>query len=123
MPPDVDGGSLNAVFENPESGKVKRPLDGLVFVTDRKGPNTALRSGPYKLMLTWEKDGSAIKKRELFDEVNDVEEKHNIIEQHPELATRLEKTLTDYLQVMETPLSPQQYKQKCSDAKTKGKRN
>jgi arylsulfatase A len=123
MPPHVDGGSLKTVMENPDSGAVQRPLDGLVFVTQKKGPNTALRSVRYKLMLTWEKDGSAIKKRELFDAVNDVGEKNNLIEQHPEIAASMEKTLLNYLRAMDTPLSPQQYKQKCSAAKGANKRN
>jgi hypothetical protein len=82
-----------------------------------------LRSVRYKLMLTWEKDGSAIKKRELFDAVNDVGEKNNLIEQHPEIAASMEKTLLNYLRAMDTPLSPQQYKQKCSAAKGANKRN
>jgi hypothetical protein len=54
LPENLDGGSLKPLFEN--NGKVKRPVEGLVFhFPDFQGDAvSSLRLGKYKLIKDWE---------------------------------------------------------------------
>ncbi len=86
---DVDGKSLATVFKNPE-----RTLQRNLFWhyphyhAGGDGPYSAIRSGDWRLVEFLE-DG----KLELYDLSNDIGEKSNRVETHPEKATELKAEL------------------------------
>ncbi len=94
LPENLDGGSLRNVFENGNAGSVERPGEGLVFHYPCyfAPPISLIRVGDYKYMkhlLTGE--------TKLFNLVDDIGEKNNLISTMPEKAARLDKVLKTYL--------------------------
>jgi arylsulfatase A-like enzyme len=55
-------------------------------------PSSIIRRGDWKLIQYYESD-----KQELFNLSTDLEEQHNLVMKHPEIAERLHKELFDYL--------------------------
>ena len=81
LPADLDGGSLRSVLENGNRGRVRRPVEGMVFHYPCyfAPPLSVIRLGDYKLMehlLTGE--------QKLFNVATDYREKHNLIEKYPQ---------------------------------------
>ena len=94
LPEDLDGGSLRAVFEKGNAGRVDRPGEGLVFHYPCyfAPPLTLIRIGDYKYMkhlLTGE--------TKLFNLAEDISEKNNLAAAMPEKAAHMDKVLADYL--------------------------
>ncbi|NIJ45590.1 arylsulfatase A-like enzyme [Wenyingzhuangia heitensis] len=55
-------------------------------------PSSIIRLGDWKLIHYYEDD-----RNELYNITNDLEERNNVVEKHPELATKLHQQLFDYL--------------------------
>ena len=97
LPPDVDGGSLQATLSAP-GAPVERPFAGLVFHYphyNRVGmnePHSAIRSGDYKLLHFPVSQRSL-----LFDLGADAGERADLSDQQPQRARELEAQLTGYL--------------------------
>lgn len=95
LPENLDGGSLRNVFEQGNAGEVTRPVEGFVFHYPCyfAPPLSVIRRGDYKLMehlLTGE--------QKLFNVADDYREQHNLIEEHPEIASELKSSMFQYLQ-------------------------
>ena len=93
LPSNIDGGSLDSVFANGETGKVVRPNPFLVFhqAVDRSAAS-AIRLGDYKLVKTWKYD-----KLELFDLSKDISEANDLSRRMSSKTQELHRKLTDYL--------------------------
>ena len=93
LPSNIDGGSLDSVFANGETGKVVRPNPFLVFhqAVDRSAAS-AIRLGDYKLVKTWKSD-----KLELFDLSKDISEANDLSRRMSSKTQELHRKLTDYL--------------------------
>ena len=94
LPADLDGGSLRSVLENGNRGRVRRPVEGMVFHYPCyfAPPLSVIRLGDYKLMehlLTGE--------QKLFNVATDYREKHNLIEKYPQKAASLKLAMSRYL--------------------------
>ena len=94
LPDELDGGSLRDVFENGNSGKVAREVDGFVFHYPCyfAPPLSVVRLGDYKLMehlLTGE--------QKLFNVTTDYGEDINLIEKNPRKAAELKAVMSKYL--------------------------
>ena len=95
LPDGLDGGSLRAVFEKGNAGKVNRGTEGFVFHYPCyfAPPLSVIRLGDYKLMehlLTGE--------QKLFNVVTDYGEKHNLIREQSGKATELKAVMSRYLE-------------------------
>jgi len=97
---EIDGVSLVPLLEDSTADTFKRPQDALFFHRPRNG-YSAIRQGPYKLMLFWNKDGS-IKTLELSQvDKNPTEEGRNIAISEPALAEALKNKLLGYLYLVD----------------------
>ncbi|MDB4787045.1 sulfatase-like hydrolase/transferase, partial [Planctomycetaceae bacterium] len=95
LPDNLDGASLRGVFEAGNKGSVSRSVEGFVFHYPCyfAPPLSVIRIGGYKLMehlLTGE--------QKLYYLVTDYREQHNLIEEHPEIASELKSVMFQYLQ-------------------------
>ena len=95
LPDDLDGGSLRAVFEKGDRGKVKRNAKELVFhfPWHTGVAESVIRSGKYKLR----KDLDSLE-IELFDISEDFEEETNLASKMPDLVRKLDRKRVKYLQ-------------------------
>jgi arylsulfatase A-like enzyme len=100
VPHDTDGSSLLPTFLD-KNTPIDRGDRGLYFYFPQKSksnehegnPSAAIIKGDYKLHVQFE-TGQV----RLFDvKANDIEEAHNIADEHPELVSRLRLELRDYL--------------------------
>jgi arylsulfatase A-like enzyme len=96
LPAEIDGGSLRPLMGN--FGAVKRSLPALVF--HRPGfaslPHSAIRSGDFKLVITWAGPWQ-VAKRELFNLSRDIGETDNLAEKMPGKADEMSAALIAYL--------------------------
>ena len=93
---EIDGVSLVPLLSDSTSDSFNRPHEALFFHRPRRG-FSAVRQGPYKLMLFWNKDGS-IKNLELADvNTNPTEEGRNIAAAKPAIAQDLQNKLLSHL--------------------------
>lgn len=95
----IDGLSLLPLLRKPETASLeRRPAPGLVFHRPlwRQQSHSALRTGDYKLVLTWQGPWK-IKQRELFNLAEDIGETTNLIEAMPEKADQMTDALINYL--------------------------
>ena len=90
LPDNVEGGSWKSVLMNGGIGKVKRPIDRMVFHhgVEVDHPQTAIIKGDYKLLYWWDSKESF-----LYDIVPDYRESENLAQEKPELAAQLLKEL------------------------------
>ena len=114
LPSDVDGASIMPLLKDPENGKIKRPLDGLVFHRPcpggKKGNagNSVLRTDDYKLIIKWDKtEEGKIVKRQLYNLAESPVENDETLMSDSELTNEMEKTLVNYLKSVnaETPFN------------------
>ena len=99
LPSEVDGGSFASLLSNPEGGKVKRALDGLVFHRPGKYVSV-IRQDDLKLMIHWTPAGR-IKSRSLHNVKSDPAESKNLANVNVEKADQLEKLLLEFLAKVE----------------------
>jgi len=94
LPKDLDGASLRGVFEQGNGGKVKRPVEGLVFHYPCyfAPPLTVIRLGDYKFM-----EHHLSGEQKLFNVKTDYAEQTNLIESMPEKASELRMVMMRYL--------------------------
>ena len=73
-PKGVEGGSWKSVLEN-DGGKVKRPIDRLVFhqAVEVDHPQSAIRQGDFKLLYYWDTH-----EYQLYNIANDWGERRNL---------------------------------------------
>ena len=95
LPAEMDGGSLQSLFENGNEGNIRRPVEGFVFHYPCyfAPPLSVVRMGDYKLMehlLTGE--------QKLFNVVTDYKEEKNIVYEEPEKALELKAFMAKYLE-------------------------
>ena len=102
LPDEVDGGSIFSLFQNPESGKVKRDAGALIFHRPIKKSSSAVRQGSHKLMLSWNKEGE-ITDRHLYNLDDSVveSEETDIAGQNEEKADQLQAILLDFLEALD----------------------
>jgi arylsulfatase A-like enzyme len=86
LPKGVEGGSWKPVLLNGGIGKVKRPIDRMVWHHDVEieHPQTALRKGDLKLMHYWD-----TKEDFLYDLSADLGERNNLAAAKPEVTAQL----------------------------------
>lgn len=90
LPKGMEGGSWMPLLRNGGAGKVKRPIDRMVWhqAVEVAHPQSAIRKGDYKLLYFWDsKEGL------LFELANDFRETRDAARQHPEIAAQLEAEL------------------------------
>lgn len=98
MPANIDGGSFVELLHGDGKGTVDRPTQNLVWYyphyRNNKGvyPQASLLAGNYKLRKEYETG-----KLMLFDLNKDLSEANDISSKKPELTSKLEKALDDYL--------------------------
>jgi arylsulfatase A-like enzyme len=118
LPAEIDGGSLRPLMGN--SGAVKRSLPALVF--HRPGlaslPHSAIRSGDYKLVITWSGPWQ-VAKRELFDLSRDIGETNNLAETMPEKTDEMSAVLIGYLKSVNAEVAIPAIPKKKPSPKTK----
>jgi len=106
LPDHTDGGSLVPLFTSPQTGRVRRPREELVWhfphYQGSEGPHSAIRLGHYKLIRFYESGESR-----LFDLSTDLGETDDISARQPDrarlLLQRLEENLRDAGAQMPTP--------------------
>ena len=106
LPDHTDGGSLVPIFTSPQTGRVRRPSEELVWhfphYQGSEGPHSAIRLGDYKLIRFYESGESR-----LFDLSTDLGETDDISARQPDTARlllqRLEEHLRDAGAQMPTP--------------------
>jgi len=94
LPPGMEGGSWMPLLRGGAMGKVKRPIDRMVWhqAVEVEHPQSAIRKGDYKLLYFWDsKEGL------LFDLANDLSETRDVARQHPEIAAQLEAELKSHI--------------------------
>jgi len=131
LPEDVEGGSLGPLLSHPETGRVQRPREELVWhfphYQGSDGPHFAIRLGDHKLIRFYESGRSR-----LFDLSRDPGEAADLSGRLPEKARELSRLLDGYLRnaraQMPTPnphydpnVAPKP-KQRRSGARGKGRR-
>jgi len=94
LPSGVEGGSWKQVLHNGGIGKVKRPIDRLVFHHDVEVPHpqTAMRQGDLKLVYYWD-----TKQSFLYDLSVDIGEKNDLAQQRPEDVRRMLSELREHV--------------------------
>ena len=94
LPVELDGGSLRDVFENGDSGTVKRNSEALVFhfPWHTGEPESVIRVGKFKLHKNLD-----TLEMELFDISEDIGERHDLSQSMPDLVQRLDQQRSAYL--------------------------
>jgi arylsulfatase A-like enzyme len=92
LPRGVEGGSWKPALLG--GGKVKRPIDRLVFhqAVEVEHPQSAIRKGDFKLLYYW--DTRVV---ELFNLAQDLSETRDLSHEQPDLASQLQKELKDHV--------------------------
>ena len=98
---DLDGGSIVALFSDPETDSVKRPIDGLVFSRPRQGM-AVIRAGQWKL-LAEVNTKREIQSARLFNVVEDIAEEHDLSATHADKSGQLHARLKTYLETVVDP--------------------
>jgi arylsulfatase A-like enzyme len=98
LPPDYDGGSLCELFTKGNNGKVKRGTKELIFHYPWYAgfPMSTIRDGDFKLAMNL-----LNKETRLYNLDDDIGEANDISQKFPDVAARLHKRLTDYLNEVE----------------------
>ena len=104
VPSEVEGGSLQGLLANPESGRVTRRRHEAVFHfphydKDSLGPVSAIIAGDFKLIRVYETDT-----RLLFDLSKDIGEQHDLAASLPAKVRELDAQLTEYLTAVDAGL-------------------
>ncbi len=106
LPLKIEGGSLTGVLNNGGEGSVVRERDELVWhfphyqVEKGNRPSSAIRSGKWKLVVLYESRES-----QLYDLSTDIGESKDVSGKNPEVARRLERQLTAYLNDIDAPMA------------------
>ena len=98
---ELDGGSFVTLFTDPESGSVKRPVDGMVFSRPRQG-QAAIRSGKWKLLAEINTKRE-IQSAKLFNVVDDIAEEFDLSAPQTNKAMHLQARLKTYLETVVDP--------------------
>jgi len=98
---ELDGGSFVTLFTDPESGSVKRPVDGLIFSRPRLG-QAAIRAGKWKLLAEINSKRE-IQSAKLFNVVDDIAEEFDLSATQTDKAMYLEERLNNYLETVVDP--------------------
>lgn len=100
---DIDGVSIMPLLEGGDGESLQRPAGGIVFHRPER-LFSALRAGPYKLMLFWTRGGE-VSHHELYDlSRSPVEEGHDIALEDPATAKALQQDLLSYLESVDADL-------------------
>ena len=114
LPSDVDGASIMPLLKDPENGKIKRPLDGLVFHRPcpggKKGKagKSIFRTNDYKLIIKWDnKEEGKIVKRELYNLKSSPVENQETLVSDNNMTQKMETQLLAFLKSVnaETPFN------------------
>ena len=106
LPSKIEGGSLTGVLNNGGEGSVRRKRDELVWhfphyqVDKGNRPSSAIRSGKWKLVVLYESRES-----QLYDLSADIGETKDVSANNPDVARRLERQLTAYLNEIDAPMA------------------
>jgi len=94
LPKNIDGGSLQALFENEGEGRVNRPIEGLIFHFPYYNgvPMSAIRLGDYKLLKDCQTG-----EIHLYNLADDLGETHDLAAQMPQKVKQLHRKLMNYL--------------------------
>ena len=109
---ELDGGSFVALFSNPETDSVKRPIDGLIFSRPRQGM-AVIRDGKWKLLAKVNAKRE-IQSAKLFNVVDDIAEEHDLSTTQADKARQLHTRLKTYLETVVDP-SPTMKRRKKAD--------
>ena len=109
---ELDGGSFFALFSDPKTDSVKRPIDGLVFSRPRQGM-AVIRTGQWKLLAEVNANRE-IQSAKLFNVVADIAEEHDLSTTQAHKAKKLQARLKTYLQTVVDP-SPTMRRRKNVD--------
>ena len=109
---ELDGGSFVALFSDPKTDSVKRPIDGLVFSRPRQGM-AVIRTGQWKLLAEVNANRE-IQSAKLFNVVADIAEEHDLSTTQAHKAKKLQARLKTYLQTVVDP-SPTMRRRKNVD--------
>lgn len=90
IPESIEGGSLVPVFNGADH--VERKVPGLVFRFTKWQKDLAIVQGKYKLLKNLESQ-----QMYLWDLSEDIGEQNNLIQVYPEMAKKMDATLTAYL--------------------------
>jgi arylsulfatase A-like enzyme len=95
LPVDLDGVSIADLLMRGDSGKADRPNDALIFHFPwyNGEPESAIRSGDYKLLKNLDSGESA-----LYKITEDYAEQHDLSASKPELLASLDEQLMSYLE-------------------------
>ena len=97
----LDGTSMTSLFKTDDKSLKNRPLFWHLASQYKHGTCSVIRKGDFKL-IEFLADG----KLELYDLKNDQKESHNLVEEQPELTTKLLVELTNWRKNNEVPLPP-----------------
>ena len=101
---NMDGGSFKEILANKGKGNVKRFSEGLIFHVPYKNgialkrAHSAIIIDDFKL-IKFHDNGELL----LFDLTEDLEEKNNLAESHPNKTKSLKKALDAYLSKVKAP--------------------
>ena len=109
---ELDGGSFVALFSDPETDAVKRPIDGLIFSRPRQGM-AVIRSGQWKLLAEINTKRE-IQSAKLFNVVDDIAEERDLSTMQADKARQLQARLKTYLENVVDP-SPTMKRRKKAD--------
>ena len=109
---ELDGGSFVTLFTDPESGSVKRPIEGLIFSRPRQGM-AAIRDGEWKLLAEVDQKRE-IQSAQLFNVVEDIAEERDQLATQSDKAKQLRKRLQAFLETVVDP-SPTLKRRKKDD--------
>ena len=109
---ELDGGSFVALFSDPKTDSVKRPIDGLVFSRPRQGL-AVIRAGQWKLLAKVNAKRE-IQSAKLFNVVEDIAEKLDLSATQADKAKQLHTRLKTYLENVVDP-SPTMKRRKNSE--------
>ena len=98
---ELDGGSFVALFSNPETDSVKRPIEGLIFSRPRQGM-AAIRAGKWKLLAEINAKREILSSQ-LFNVVEDIAEEKDRSSAQPDKAKQLHARLKTYLETVVDP--------------------
>jgi len=98
---ELDGGSFVALFSDPKTDSVKRPIDGLVFSRPRQGL-AVIRAGQWKLLAEVNAKRE-IQSAKLFNVVEDIAEKLDLSATQADKAKQLHTRLKTYLENVVDP--------------------
>jgi arylsulfatase A-like enzyme len=98
LPEDIDGGSWRSLLTQGNLGEVRRPTPALIFHYPYYAgvPVSAIRLGDYKFMRQLNTGETR-----LYNVVEDLGERDNLVEKMPEKAQELDRLMQDYLSMVD----------------------